>query len=47
MDEVEKKEDKPKEASAVKECPICGDEALVIVSKCATCMSCGFSLCSM
>jgi predicted RNA-binding Zn-ribbon protein involved in translation (DUF1610 family) len=43
----EKIEDKPKESSSVKECPLCGEETLVIVSRCATCMSCGYSLCSM
>ena len=45
MDEVKEKEDKPKEANLVKECPICGEETLIIVSRCATCSFCGWGIC--
>lgn len=28
-------------------CPVCGSENLSIVGHCATCLDCGWSLCSM
>ncbi len=43
MTEIEKQEEKEKVNNP---CPVCGEE-LEIVSKCAVCHNCGFSLCSM
>jgi hypothetical protein len=28
-------------------CPECGEESLIINGRCATCFSCGYSLCSI
>ena len=38
--EKERKNKKPN-------CPECGSKDLVIAGKCATCMNCGWSLCSL
>lgn len=45
-----KKQRENKEKSEKSEgpsCPECGLKSLVIVGKCATCMNCGWSLCSL
>lgn len=40
-------EEKHEEVKKSLKCPECGNETLMIAGRCATCMSCGFSLCSM
>jgi len=44
--EIEEKESKTKEENELI-CPICHSDSVVLSGRCATCMTCGWSKCSI
>jgi len=47
LDLLSKQEAEASEEDEKFVCPECGSEAVIVVTHCKTCVSCGWSLCSM
>ena len=48
MDEIEVQSVEVEEVEDnTPKCPVCGSDSMIIAGHCATCMSCGYSLCSL